>query len=284
MGLKSWWNKQKSDRQLRKKGPDIAYYGGSKEANDAYRKEAKGEVKAGKERETDQYKKLQEAADKTSEKERRSESERVGAQMDALSSRQGYQSAVDKIPETTEAAIQAQAKNAQDQLAAKTAMQNRQARGLAGSMGEGGALAMQQAMASAGAGAADALAQNQLQQNQQSADMRFNAMQQQLAGQQNLAGMDQSTYQNASQRQLGLLSAANSAAGGMYDAAAGSLGAARQNQQFIENSALASQQQANQQAYENAKKNNFFGKVVSTVFDPMDFRGSGSKGFGHGGG
>jgi hypothetical protein len=79
------------------------------------------------------------------------------------------------IGQATETALGANQKNARDLLAQQIGIQNRQARGLAGSMGEGGALAMQQAMASAGAGAADLAAMNQGQQNQLAAQMRFDA-------------------------------------------------------------------------------------------------------------
>lgn len=79
------------------------------------------------------------------------------------------------IGQATDTALAANQKNARDQLAQQIGLQNRQARGLAGSMGEGGALAMQQAMASAGAGAADLAAMNQGQQNQLAAQMRFDA-------------------------------------------------------------------------------------------------------------
>jgi enhancer of polycomb-like protein len=83
------------------------------------------------------------------------------------------------IGQATDTALAANRLNARDQLAQQIGLQNRQARGLAGSMGEGGALAMQQAMASAGAGAADLAAMNQTEQNQLAAKMRFDAAAQQ---------------------------------------------------------------------------------------------------------
>jgi len=99
----------------------------------------------------------------------------TGTAESVLGQRAGALAGSPTIGQATETALGANQKNARDLLAQQIGLQNRQARGLAGSMGEGGALAMQQAMASAGAGAADLAAMNQGQQNQLAAQMRFDA-------------------------------------------------------------------------------------------------------------
>ncbi len=80
-----------------------------------------------------------------------------------------------------DAADQAITKNdllAQERLMQQTGLLSRSARGLAGSMGEGGALAMQQAIASSGVAAADLAAQDQNTRAQLANDTRYAAARQ----------------------------------------------------------------------------------------------------------
>lgn len=159
--------------------------------------------------------------------------------------------ATNSMKTQAESAILANQQAAQQQLAANNAMMNRQSRGLAGSMGEGGALAMQQAMMANSQSAGDALTANQLQQNQMANDMRYqaaaadreaqlafaqqnaadmtnmgqNVAQTGMAGAQaqqqalaNQSGLMQNQQQLASQRQLGLTGQANQMATGLESA------------------------------------------------------------------
>lgn len=109
----------------------------------------------------------------------------TGSAESVLAQRKAELAGVPTIGQATDTALAANQANANANLANQIGMQNRAARGMAGSMGEGGALAMQQAMASAGANAGDQAAQNQMQQAQLAAQMRFGAAQQQ--NQQDLA-------------------------------------------------------------------------------------------------
>lgn len=93
----------------------------------------------------------------------------------ALARRTAELAGVPTIGHAVETNIGANNANAQARLAQSMGLANRQARGVAGSLGEGGALAMQQAIASAGANAGDLLAQNNTQQSQLAADMRLEA-------------------------------------------------------------------------------------------------------------
>jgi len=81
------------------------------------------------------------------------------------------------IGQATDTALTAMDTNATNRLRNTIGMNNRQALGLAAGAGESGALATQQAIASAAAGGADALAQNNLNQNDLQAQLRFNAAQ-----------------------------------------------------------------------------------------------------------
>lgn len=323
MGMIKDWIKR---RNTLKEGVKQAYYGGSKAALEQYRVNAKQDVTDRKNTEQEQWKSVKEQASKTKALEAGAEYERLQDRETAAGSRGSYSSTLDNLGENseavlqkraaelaskptigqaTDAALQAQAKNAQDQLAQKIGMQNRQARGLAGSMGEGGALAMQQAMASAGAGAADALAMNQTQQNQLAGDMRYKAalaqnqqdvdtsnlnagtrlaaQQQQLAGRAGLMASDIGVANASGNRHQNMLGAANNMTTGMYGAASGQLANAQNQLANIEGISLAAEREKNQKDYENAVAHNPLGTFISTVFDPWDLRGSGSKGFATGG-
>jgi hypothetical protein len=254
----------------------------------------------------------------------------TGSAESILAQRQAQLAGVPTIGQATNNAISAQAQSANAMLANQVGIQNRAARGLAGSMGEGGALAMQQAIGGAAAGAADQAAQSQLAQNQLASQMRFNAAltqnQQDVAAADAAVGLRMGAAEQERQAQLGIaganaadtlsvgganaangydatlqaqqargalmggdaakaqasgayagnmLGAANSMAVNRATLAQDAKGQANQNQQFM---AAGIDQMQNQNAYEAAKRNNPLQKAISTVFDPGDLRGSGSKG------
>lgn len=99
----------------------------------------------------------------------------VGSTDSILATRGAELAGSPTLGQATEGAILANQKNAQAQQQATTQMLNRQAMGLAAGQGEGGALALQTAMAGAGAASGDAATQMNLQQAQQNAGMRFDA-------------------------------------------------------------------------------------------------------------
>lgn len=98
-----------------------------------------------------------------------------------LANREATLAAAPTIGAATETAIAANQANAQAQTQYAQGRLNQNAMGLAAGQGESGALALQQAIASAGAGGADIAAQSNMQQAQQNAGMRFDAAAQQRA-------------------------------------------------------------------------------------------------------
>lgn len=94
-----------------------------------------------------------------------------------LQARTAQLASVPTIGAATDAAITGMGQAADARLTATTAANNRAAMGLAAGQGEGGALGMQQAIASGAQGGADALAANNIQQNDLGAQMRFSAAQ-----------------------------------------------------------------------------------------------------------
>jgi hypothetical protein len=97
----------------------------------------------------------------------------TGTAENALARRTQELQSVPSIGSAVNTAIGANNAAAQARLGQSMGLANRQARGMAGSLGEGGALALQQAMASSGANAADLMAQNNTMQSQLAADLRL---------------------------------------------------------------------------------------------------------------
>jgi len=258
----------------------------------------------------------------------------TGSAESILAQRQAQLAGAPTIGQATETALAANQANANSMLNRQIGIQNRAARGLAGSMGEGGALAMQQAIASAGAGAADQASANQLQQAQLAAQMRFNAAgiqnqqdvaaadqavalrmaaaEQERANQMGVAGanaadtlnignanagnaydaslqaqnaraalmgQDANNVSSTQGYQANLLGQANTVAGNRSAIAQAGQDSAYNDQQFKLGTAAGIDQAENQRKYEAAKQNNVGQKLISTIFDPGDLRGSGSKGF-----
>lgn len=177
----------------------------------------------------------------------------TGTAENVLGQRANALAASPTIGQATEAALAANRANAQQQLGQQVGLMNRHARGLAGSMGEGGALAMQQAMASAGAGAADLAALQQTEQGKLAADLRFGAAQQQRAEDVDSANMGLQTRMGAAeQERAAQLGFAGTSADEQYNAALQQMAAeqdlAQQRagiQQLETNRFLNSAQQAN---------------------------------------
>jgi len=268
----------------------------------------------------------------------------TGTAENVLQQRTAQIAGTPSIGALTDAALLQNAQSAQQQLGANAGMLNRQAMGLAAGQGEGSALAMQAALAGAGQGASDALVQNQLQQNDLAAQLRFAAAQQQrqqdlteadyasqlrmstagaerqaqlgfaganadqlaqaaqqraatglqVAGQQaelqynpavqqqqaqaQALQLQQRAQEIASQRQLGLLGQ-NLTAGQQQQNAALS----NQSQELDYSSNLIGAQYGAQQARAPKVKGvmDWVNTGLSSIFDPMDLRGSGQKGIGH---
>lgn len=99
----------------------------------------------------------------------------TGSTENILAQRAAQIGASPTIGQAIETNIGANIANANQQLARSTQMLNRQAMGLAAGQGEGGALAMQQAMANAGVNAADLTAQKNMQLADISAQNRLTA-------------------------------------------------------------------------------------------------------------
>lgn len=313
---------RKEGKRLRDQGaPDQQYYGGSKEKFDELTKSAERDVKRGKVAEATELNELKKERQNTREDEDVASRERDLDSATRRQSRFDYANKIGNIRsdaegtiqqrmselagkptigQATEAAMLANRQNAQEQLAQQVGLMNRQARGMAGSMGEGGALAMQQGMASAGAGAADLAAMNQNQLNTLGANMRFSAAQQQRAedvdtanlgmqtrlgaisdelnARQGLLASDQQQAALAGQRQLQLLGARNQMAGGIYGIESSKLADARDRQDYMYGTQLQQDQQAAAQRFDLAKRKNTAQRLLSTFFDPLDIRGSGSQG------
>lgn len=313
---------KKEGERLREQGaPDQAYYGGSKAAFGRMQMQARKDIKEGKKAEAEELKQLKSERENTRQDEDQASRERDLSAALAGRSRGEYAQGIGNIRsdaegtlqkrmaelagkptigDATEAALQANRQNAQEQLAQQVGLLNRQARGMAGSMGEGGALAMQQAMASAGAGGADLAAMNQNQLNQLAGDARYKAgmaqrledvdtadlgmktrlgaISDELNARQGLMDTDQRQQALAGQRQLQLLGARNQMAGGLYGVESSKLSDARDRQDFLYGTAFAQDQEAAAQRFEEAKRKNTGQRIISTIFDPLDFRGSGSQG------
>jgi hypothetical protein len=255
----------------------------------------------------------------------------TGTAENALARRAQELQGVPSIGGAVNTAIGANNAAAQARLGQSMGLANRQARGMAGSLGEGGALALQQAMASSGANAADLMAQNNTMQSQLAADLRlqgalrqneldvnsanlgldtrmgaaeaeranqmavaaanagdtlgignanagnvYDAALQTAQARAGLMQQDAANQQVAGNRQLNLLGASNNLSLAGQDAAQQGLRDARQNNQFIEGTAAGISQMDNQRAYEAAVKKK--DRIISTIFDPADFRGSGTRG------
>lgn len=150
----------------------------------------------------------------------------TGSAESILAQRQAQLAGVPTIGQATNTAIGQNYANAQAALNNAIGKQGRQARGLAGSMGEGGALAMQQAMASQGANAADLMAQNQTQQNQLASQLRFNAAMAQNQQDIDSANLGVDLRMGAAeQERQAALGFADANAGMSYDASLQALGA-----------------------------------------------------------
>jgi hypothetical protein len=143
----------------------------------------------------------------------------TGSAESILAQRQAQMAGVPTIGQATDTGIAQNYKNAQTALGQSLGLQGRQMRGQAAGLGEGGALAMQQALASGGANAADLMAQNQAQQNQLASQMRFNAAMTQ--NQQDVDAANQAVDLRmgaAEQERQAALGFADSNAGMAYDA------------------------------------------------------------------
>ena len=180
----------------------------------------------------------------------------TGTAENVLQQRTAQIAATPSIGSLTDTSLLQNAQNAQQQLGANAGMLNRQAMGLAAGQGEGSALAMQAALAGAGQGASDALVQNQLQQNDLAAQLRFAAAQQQR--QQDLAEADYASQLRMStagaerQAQLGFAGAnADQLAQAAQQRAATGLQVAGQQAELTYNPAVQ-QQQAQAQAAQQA--------------------------------
>lgn len=99
----------------------------------------------------------------------------TGSAENILQQRAAQIGATPTIGQAIETNIGANTANANQQLARSTQMLNRQAMGLAAGQGEGGALAMQQAMANSGVNAADMAAQKNMMLGDQAAQLRLQA-------------------------------------------------------------------------------------------------------------
>jgi len=180
----------------------------------------------------------------------------TGTAENVLQQRTAQIAGTPSIGSLTDTALLQSAQNAQQQLGANAGMLNRQAMGLAAGQGEGSALAMQAALAGAGQGASDALVQNQLQQNDLAAQLRFAAAQQQR--QQDLTEADYASQLRMStagaerQAQLGFAGAnADQLAQAAQQRAATGLQVAGQQAELTYNPAVQ-QQQAQAQAAQQA--------------------------------
>lgn len=159
---------------------------------------------------------------------------------------------------------------------------NAQARGLAGGMGEGGSLAMQQALASAGAGSADLAAENQLNLTEAANKTRFDAAQGQVQNElgvadanagttydagintssasQNLYNADQAARDAATQRQGNFFAQGVSTAGAGLDSTLGNKGQELNNEQTINTAQISADQARANAVAEAARKNSGLNK------------------------
>lgn len=311
---------RRADRKLRKKGPEAQFYGGSEEATEEARKRSQESVEKSEKGFDSATGRMEGSSDRSAQLEGDAEKDYKNARYAASQSRDSQKSAIKDINTSAQQAntlrSQALAANnlntiadanirqnqalAGQQLTNQTGILRRGALGMAAGAGEGGALGIQQALASSGAGAADLAAQTALQQNQLANDTRFNAANQQASnalavGNANagqlydasgqvaaqtaaLRGADMASQDAATGRQLNFLGQTNQANSNIGALALENQGQQLRNQQVINTAQLGADTLAAQNAYDAAKARNPFQKMMSTVFDPMDFRGSGQKG------
>lgn len=301
---------RREQRDLRKRGPKDAQYGGSQEALDKARGSAADDTRTAERKYSLADNESRDELDRARGLEEDSERDYRGYEQASRGSRDSYASSIDSIGtsanyargernsalgdaqstrnqaysqnqltgtadnvlarrsaelagaptigQAVETNIGANAANAQARLGQSMGLANRQARGLAGSMGEGGALAMQQAMASAGANSADLLAQNNTQQGQMAADLRLQAALRQNDLDVDSANLGLTTRMGAAEQERAnqmavaganagdILNVGNANAGNIYDAAL---------QQTSARAGLMQQDAANQQNIGNRQLN-----------------------------
>lgn len=231
--------KRREDRKLRKNGPKGQYYGGSKEATEAARKDSQESVDKSEEGYDAASSKMEDSSDRSSELEGGAGADYSGAKNNTRQSRSEQKTAITGI---NQSAVQANAMrdqalkannlttaantnilanqaNAQQQLQNQTGMLRRGALGMAAGMGEGGALGMQQALATSGAGAGDLAAQTAMQQNQLANDTRLQAAQQQASNALNVANANAGGTMDAAGMTAQQTGALRTADQGMMDAA-----------------------------------------------------------------
>lgn len=294
-------DKRRENRKLRKEGPKKQFYGGSEADLKEQRERAGESVADSQDRYRSSADRIDSAQDRASELEGEADSDYSRSQDRSGKSRRDYGNSIsavntaasnainqrknalleNNLNQIAEQNILANQDNAQSMLRNNIGIQNRAARGLAGSMGEGGALALQQAMAQAGQGAADQAAQTALEQQQLAASTRFNAANQQVANalatanlnagdmnqaaqavaqlRGNLLGQDLSNQAALGQRQNAFLAQSGALASQGGDMALQNQGQMLNNEQTINSAQLGVDMKAAQDRYEAAKNGGFTG-------------------------
>jgi hypothetical protein len=223
----------------------------------------------------------------------------TGTAENALARRAQELQGVPSIGGAVNTAIGANNAAAQARLGQSMGLANRQARGMAGSLGEGGALALQQAMASSGANAADLMAQNNTMQSQLAADLRLQGALRQNQLDVDSANLGLNTRMGAAEQERAnqmavaaanagdILGVGNANAGNVYDAALQTAGARAglmqqdaSNQQVAGNRQLnllgasnnlaVNGQQAAQQGLRDARQNNQFIEGTAAGIDQAE--------------
>lgn len=299
--------RRREQRKLRKNGPERQFYGGSEQAYDTASKSARRNANEAQDNYEQADKRLDTELSTLRKREESTAKEYDASKAQTQESRSGYQSSIAGIGTNAQQAIamrnNALAANdmnaaantainqnnqlAQQRLAQTIGLQNRAAMGLAAGMGEGGALAMQQAMASAGANAGDLSAENQLTQAQLANDMRYAAANQQAqnalgvadanAGTQYDSGLqlananaglmqaDANLQQMADARQQNLLGMRGQMAELGVSSALSNQGQQLQNRQAIEGLQLGVNQANSAAQYEAAKANSPLAKLGNVL-------------------
>lgn len=220
--------KRRAARKTRREGPSKQYLGGSEKAYKEMSRTAGQGVSEAREGYGGATDRLRETGDRASLLEEDAGEAARRARLDALASRSAYQGAIGGLRSSADSAIGLRnrallendlnaaatrgiAENeavARTRLAQNTGLVARQARGLAGSMGEGSALGLQQAIASSGASSAELAARSAADQAAEAAKMRYAAAQGQVANALGVADANAGLTYGAAQDVVGATQAA----------------------------------------------------------------------------
>lgn len=307
MALNTRGGRRRAKRRAKRRAARTAqpqYLGGSKASERALLDTAEQETAEARQAREEATGKLYDVGERASELERKADTDYRGRRDDATRAREEQRASIGGLGTASSSAqqlrneallrndanaaaahgIQENEAVAAQRLGLQQNMLARRARGLAGSMGEGGALAMQSAIQGANAGGADLAAQNAVTQAEQAAAMRQRAAEQRIANamavadanagltyqtgqdvvsaQQAARGLDLQAQGAATERQLNLLGQRGAAVGAGAGTATSAAGQEIGSQTALVGGQLSAAQANEEARLKSAEANSLAGRFA----------------------